>query len=96
MNQLLAAKEPWKMTDGHALASFLPLLVDGIIRSTILLQPYIPISADKLLTALGVPSTERTWRCACESHQRIRCAAFLKHANDSGRLAVPVPPLSET
>ncbi|MFK8034111.1 MAG: methionine--tRNA ligase [Hyphomicrobiales bacterium] len=60
-NRYFAAQEPWalKKTDPERMAAVLFVTAEIIRRVAILVQPFMPASAEKLLGALSVPSDAR-------------------------------------
>lgn len=60
-NRYFAAQEPWalKKTDPERMAAVLFVTAEIIRRVAILVQPFMPASAEKLLNALSVPSDAR-------------------------------------
>lgn len=60
-NRYFAAQEPWalKKTDPERMAAVLYVTAEIIRRVAILVQPFMPASAEKLLDALSVPSDAR-------------------------------------
>ena len=60
-NKYIDSQAPWalKKTDPERMAEVLALLAESIRQFAILLQPFIPESASKLLDQLGVTSSQR-------------------------------------
>jgi methionyl-tRNA synthetase len=62
LNRYVEERAPWQLArdpaDGAALDQTLASLLEGIRVVSVLLQPYMPASAGKLLTALGAPEDE--------------------------------------
>lgn len=60
-NRYFAAQEPWalKKTDPERMAAVLYVTAEIIRRVAILVQPFMPASAEKLLDALSVPTDAR-------------------------------------
>jgi methionyl-tRNA synthetase len=62
LNRYVEEKAPWKLAkepDAKAeLETVLRSLAEGLRVVTVLLTPYIPDSAEKLLNALGAPETD--------------------------------------
>jgi methionyl-tRNA synthetase len=62
LNRYVEEKAPWQLardeTKGEELRTTLRSLAEGLRVLTVLLAPYIPESADKLLAALGAPETD--------------------------------------
>lgn len=71
INAYLAHKEPWRMHDPAELATVLSLVIEGLRISAILLQPFIPDSAQALLSRLGIPAVEREWKNVEQSEEAI-------------------------
>jgi methionyl-tRNA synthetase len=61
LNRYVEEKAPWQLAKDEAkadeLSATLRSLAEGLRVITVLLTPYIPESADKLLAALGAPET---------------------------------------
>uniref|UniRef100_H2ZQC8 Methionine--tRNA ligase, mitochondrial n=1 Tax=Ciona savignyi TaxID=51511 RepID=H2ZQC8_CIOSA len=71
-NMMIHRHEAWKLdskdpADLLLLESIIHSVFEGLRVTGILLQPIIPILADKLLTRLNIPQSERTWAKANES-----------------------------
>lgn len=62
-NRYFAAQEPWalKKTDPDRMSAVLYVTAEIIRRVAILVQPFMPESADKMLNALNVPADQRTF-----------------------------------
>jgi methionyl-tRNA synthetase len=62
-NRYFAAQEPWalKKTDPARMATVLHVTAELLRRIAILIQPYVPGSAAKLLDLLAVPEKERAF-----------------------------------
>ena len=64
-NRYFAAQEPWALRKSDPLRMNTVLYVTAeILRQIgILVQPYMPVSAAKLLDLLGIPAKERSFAC---------------------------------
>jgi methionyl-tRNA synthetase len=61
-NQTVTTIAPWsKETPPESAAAFVPLALETLRVSGVLLQPFLPNTAGTLLSALGVPAEQRTW-----------------------------------
>lgn len=64
LNRYVEARAPWQLAkdpeQAAALDQVLTTLYEGVRVLSVLLHPYIPISTEKLLVALGSPSVEYT------------------------------------
>ena len=69
-NRYFAAEQPWslKASDPARMGAILHLTAEVLRRVGILVQSYVPASAEKLLDALGVPPGERTFAHLSEAH----------------------------
>jgi methionyl-tRNA synthetase len=70
-NRYFAAQEPWalKKTDPERMATVLYVTAEVLRRIGILVQPFMPGSAAKLLDLLAVPDGERTFADLKEGHR---------------------------
>ena len=67
-DRYLAGEEPWvlRKTDPERMATVLYVAAEVIRNIGILIQPFIPTSADKLLSQLGISDSERQFECLGE------------------------------
>jgi methionyl-tRNA synthetase len=72
-NRYFAGQEPWalKKTDPARMESVLYTTAEVIRRVGIIVQPYIPGSAAKLLDQLAVPANERGFAHLAEAHALV-------------------------
>lgn len=70
LNAYMTLKEPWKLKEqeqSREAAGVFSLLLEGLRKSSILLQPIIPESSQKLLNGLGY-AEKPTWKAAQSDH----------------------------
>jgi methionyl-tRNA synthetase len=82
LNRYVEERAPWQLAKGpdiYALDQTLASLVEGIRVLSVLLHPYMPVSTERLLAALGAPALE------------LAGATFAEHV-PGGRVA-PLEPL---
>ena len=62
-NRYFAAEAPWALakTDPAKQATVLYVTAEVVRQAAVLAQPFMPISAGKLLDLLGVPANERSF-----------------------------------
>jgi methionyl-tRNA synthetase len=71
-NRYIAAEQPWSLkgTNPQRMATVLYVTTESLRQIGILIQPYMPQSAAKLLDALGVDHAKRTF-AALEDGSRL-------------------------
>ncbi|MCX6769381.1 MAG: methionine--tRNA ligase [Candidatus Micrarchaeota archaeon] len=60
-NKYLSAREPWKDTDAKRVARTLYVCLRGISAFSILLEPYLPFTAEKIQKHLGIARGKVEW-----------------------------------
>ena len=78
-------QEPWRVEEAGKLAEVLPIIVEALRKTSVLLQPFIPDSAGKLLDRLGVPPESRTWSNSNEDIGRQSSKEFLAAVQKDGK-----------
>ncbi len=86
-NQYIDAQAPWALrkTDPERMTAVLATLYEAIRDLAIAIQPVIPASAARLLDAMGVPASERSY-AALEDE-----ASYARLAASGFALAAPTP-----
>jgi methionyl-tRNA synthetase len=84
VNSYLASTEPWKETDPASLLKILSYSIEGLRRTSILLQPFIPDSASALLDRLAVSKEDREWRHTAQWIDAENVTRLLKHIQAGG------------
>ena len=76
-NQYIDAEAPWALrkTDPERMTAVLATLYEAIADLAIAIQPVIPASAAKLLDAMGVPESERSYAALEDEGRYARLAA---------------------
>ncbi|HEY7764217.1 MAG TPA: methionine--tRNA ligase, partial [Aestuariivirgaceae bacterium] len=71
-NRYIAAEQPWSLrgTNPQRMATVLYVTAESLRQIGILIQPYMPLSAGKLLDALGVGHAKRSF-AALEDGSRL-------------------------
>ncbi|MBY0512076.1 MAG: methionine--tRNA ligase, partial [Rhodospirillaceae bacterium] len=69
-NAYVDVQAPWalKKTDPVRMNTVLYVLAETVRHLAILIQPFVPTSAAKMLDQLAVPETSRTFEYLCKSH----------------------------
>jgi methionyl-tRNA synthetase len=70
-NKYFTAEQPWalKKTDPARMGTVLYVTAEVLRQIAILLQPFIPASAEKLLDQLGLAKDERTFATLGNGHR---------------------------
>jgi methionyl-tRNA synthetase len=78
LNEYIDNTAPWslKKTDVHRMEQVLFVLLEGIRVIALLLQPFTPDAADKLLFQLSIPSNKRDFTHIAHNHTVVMGAAL--------------------
>jgi methionyl-tRNA synthetase len=78
LNEYIDTAAPWtlKKTDPRRMEAVLYTLLEGLRCIAICLQPFVPVSADKLLFQLSVPTDARLNRCVAQEYALVSGAVL--------------------
>ena len=95
-NKYIDSQAPWTLrkTDIPRMQTVLYVILETLRHLGILYQPMIPDSANKLLDAIGVPTTERSFTCL-ENNQDEIDQNVLNYFNKNPYSLRPGIPLSK-